>query len=319
MTSSAALCTYNGEKYIKEQITSILHQSKAIDEIIVVDDCSSDNTVKLITAMEEPRISMYQNENNLGYVKNFEKAVKLCSSDVIFLCDQDDIWKPEKVELSLEVFEHQPQVSFLYSDAEVVDSEGRVISRSLFGNPETSSMKLDVTRDPLAVFNNTNIKGCLSAVRSGFAAKVVPFSEQWGHDHWIAVLAYLSENMKYLDVPLVSYRRHAEHHGIDSSYIKDQNNIKETLLETLERRNAKLKELKEKISEIDLDYNKEKIMVLERYMEALALRINLLQNNSLHSFFHLAFGKHYRRFFKGYASLLKDVCTYGKAKIHSLF
>ena len=95
------MCTYNGEKYIKEQLESILNQTIAIDEIIICDDGSNDKTIQIIEEiqLEYPnKISLYKNQVNLGSNKNFEKAITICSGDYIFLSDQDDIWKNNKVE-----------------------------------------------------------------------------------------------------------------------------------------------------------------------------------------------------------------------------
>lgn len=99
MKTSVALCTYNGEKYIKEQLDSILNQTKKVDEIIVCDDCSSDKTVEILNHYSSTNpglFKIYINEQNLRSVKNFEKAITLCTGDIIFLSDQDDFWVNEK-------------------------------------------------------------------------------------------------------------------------------------------------------------------------------------------------------------------------------
>ena len=100
---SVAMTTYNGEKYLKEQIDSILSQSEKDIELIICDDCSTDNTNKILSDYTEKdkRVHVYKNELNLGYVKNFEKAISLCSGDYIALSDQDDIWLPEHLSVLL--------------------------------------------------------------------------------------------------------------------------------------------------------------------------------------------------------------------------
>lgn len=92
---SVAMCTFNGEKYIKEQIESIINQSLVPDEIVICDDCSKDNTINIIKetlANWSGKANLIINEDNLGYRKNFEKAISLCNGDIIFLSDQDDVW-----------------------------------------------------------------------------------------------------------------------------------------------------------------------------------------------------------------------------------
>jgi glycosyltransferase involved in cell wall biosynthesis len=101
MKTSVAICTFNGEKYIKAQLESILNQTLAIDEIIICDDGSNDKTIAIIELIqiENPnKISLYKNKVNLGSTKNFEKAISICTGYYIFLSDQDDIWKENKVE-----------------------------------------------------------------------------------------------------------------------------------------------------------------------------------------------------------------------------
>lgn len=116
MQKSVALCTYNGEKYLKEQLESILQQSIAVNEIIVCDDNSTDQTFAILEKYQSQYphlLSIYRNEKNLGYVKNFEKAIMLCSGDLIFLCDQDDIWYKNKVESVEKVFVENLQATVL--------------------------------------------------------------------------------------------------------------------------------------------------------------------------------------------------------------
>jgi glycosyltransferase involved in cell wall biosynthesis len=101
---SIAMCTYNGERFIKEQLDSILNQTYKNFELIITDDDSSDKTITIIKEYikQDKRIKLYQNNSNLGFIKNFEKAISLCSGDYIVLADQDDIWKVNKLEIFLE-------------------------------------------------------------------------------------------------------------------------------------------------------------------------------------------------------------------------
>ena len=102
---SVAMATYNGEVYLRKQLDSILHQSLPVDEIIICDDQSSDGTVDIIQEYikQYPHIHLYKNEQNLGYKRNFKKALSLCSKEYIFLCDQDDIWDSDKVKEMVEI------------------------------------------------------------------------------------------------------------------------------------------------------------------------------------------------------------------------
>ena len=107
MKLSVAMCTYNGAEFIEEQLISILNQTVKIDEIIICDDCSTDDTLEILQKIIEQNnsvITIFRNEVNLRSNKNFEKALSLCTGDYIFFSDQDDIWKKNKVQKFIDKF-----------------------------------------------------------------------------------------------------------------------------------------------------------------------------------------------------------------------
>jgi glycosyltransferase involved in cell wall biosynthesis len=121
---SVALYTYNGELYLWDQLESIFKQTRLPDKIIVCDDCSTDSTLKILEDFCKKYsvpLKIYINERTLGVSKNFEKAISLCSGDIIFLSDQDDVWLPEKIEKVIEVFDNNKDCSYVFSDAQIVD------------------------------------------------------------------------------------------------------------------------------------------------------------------------------------------------------
>ena len=121
---SIAMCSYNGERFIKEQIDSIIAQTYKNFELIIVDDGSKDNTINIIKEyqLKDHRIKLFQNDNNLGFVKNFEKAISLCSGDFIALADQDDVWKKNKLEVFLKNINGN---MLIYSDAILIDQHSK--------------------------------------------------------------------------------------------------------------------------------------------------------------------------------------------------
>lgn len=126
MRKSVALCTYNAEKFIRQQLDSILQQSTAIDEIMICDDFSTDETLKILQDYKNQHPDLFQifrNESNLGYVQNFEKAISLCTGDLIFLSDQDDIWYPNKVETVENYFSQNPNTTVLCHNVDLSKSE----------------------------------------------------------------------------------------------------------------------------------------------------------------------------------------------------
>ena len=134
MILSVALCTYNGEKYISKQLDSILSQYQRVHEIIIVDDCSSDGTIEILKkyASLNTEIKLYQNEATLGYLNNFEKAINLCSGDIIFLSDQDDIWFQEKTEKLCDIFKLNVRVNCVVSDLQLINAEETLLNKTFF-------------------------------------------------------------------------------------------------------------------------------------------------------------------------------------------
>ena len=132
MKTSVALCTYNGDKYLSEQLDSILNQSIQVDEIVICDDKSTDGTHDIINQYysKYPNIvKFYLNETNLRSVKNFEKAISLCTGDIIFLSDQDDSWLPEKVAEMTSYFDLNPTISVLATNANCMDENSELIDK----------------------------------------------------------------------------------------------------------------------------------------------------------------------------------------------
>lgn len=125
MKKSVALCTYNGEKYIRPQLESILQQSIAVQEIVICDDQSSDKTHQILLEYQNQYPDLFKihlNEENLGYVKNFEKTIMLCSGELIFLSDQDDIWYKEKVKCVEETFQNNPEIEVLCHNINILEN-----------------------------------------------------------------------------------------------------------------------------------------------------------------------------------------------------
>ena len=131
MNLSASLLTFNGAAYIKKQLDSMLSQTKKIDEIVICDDGSTDDTIQIIKAYQAQYpniIHLYQNEKKLGCTKNMEQCLGLTSGDLVFLADQDDIWLPNKVERLCTFFETHPNIDAVFSNAELINASDAVIT-----------------------------------------------------------------------------------------------------------------------------------------------------------------------------------------------
>ena len=135
MTTSVAMCTYNGEKYIEEQLRSIINQTLPPDEIVILDDVSSDATVdiaKEILAKSGIQHKVMVNDKNCGVLISFEKCILSCSGDVIFTADQDDVWDKAKIRLFMDEYEKDPKCVFVFSNGELVDVQLRSLGSDVW-------------------------------------------------------------------------------------------------------------------------------------------------------------------------------------------
>lgn len=205
LTISVALCTFNGEKYIKEQLESIINQTRCPDEIIVFDDSSTDSTVSIVkeTLKKQNRIpySIIVNENNVGYIKNFDLASRKCSCDIVFWADQDDIWFRDRIFKMAKPFEDNSDVVYCYSDAIIVDENLKVLDESFI---KKWSISLCMFKDHITWGHYPY--GCMIAIRSDVLHKCLPFSLP--HDFTVAKNVSGFGRIIEINEPLMYYRRH---------------------------------------------------------------------------------------------------------------
>ncbi len=213
---SIALCTYKGSKYIQEQLESIRNQSLQPSEIIICDDSSPDSTLEIINAFEAPfPIKVYVNSPALGTIKNFEKAITLCEGDLIFLCDQDDFWPSNKLEVMANYLQENPQTMVLFSNALLVDEHLNSLNDNLwekvrFRQQQQEQWRAGASFDILLEGNR--VTGCALAIRKVFVSQVLPFpahiSNKFIHDAWIALVASITNSIDFINENLVWYRQH---------------------------------------------------------------------------------------------------------------
>lgn len=218
---SVALATFNGEKYVEKQLKSLLLQRRKIDEVIIVDDASTDNTADIVkNFIERNRLSaswhFFVNEKNLGFLRNFKNAIEKTSGDVIFLCDQDDIWYKTKVDSMLSRFESNEHIKAIYSGFKVIDENDTFIKpRSSFMHSNNNLIKFriepfDTVKIELSTICNYNISpGCTLAftreVRDIYIEKTKNICV---HDWEIALIAAFLDGLYFFNTPLTNYRIH---------------------------------------------------------------------------------------------------------------
>lgn len=197
---SVCIATYNGEKYIKEQLDSILCQLNLDDEVIISDDGSTDTTLEIIESYQDDRISLYKNSFK-NVVLNFEFVINKANGDYIFLSDQDDIWHKDKVKLYLKSFFENPKTILTIGDLQIIDKDGLFLDKVFYKNRFTSNLFKN-----LAV---NNFIGCAMAFRSEVKKSILPFPKNIAmHDWWIGTCCIIFGEIHFIDIKLNFYRRH---------------------------------------------------------------------------------------------------------------
>lgn len=201
---SVCMATYNGASYIRTQLSSILEQLGPSDELIIVDDGSEDQTIELIEQFADRRIRLIRSQQNKGVIRTFERAIDEATGEILFLSDQDDIWYANKVKMVLQVFENDPAVTLVLSDAQIIDGQGKVIQNSFF----LGRGKFRAGILPNVVKNK--FLGCTMAFKETMKSKILPFPEFIPmHDMWIGIINEFYGKSHFIEQPLMGYRRHS--------------------------------------------------------------------------------------------------------------
>ena len=224
MGISIAMCTYNGASYLKQQLGSIVAQSRLPDELIICDDGSTDATLDLLERFRASApfaTQVIRNPVNLGYTRNFAKAVALCSQGIIALSDQDDLWYPNKLAHLEQRFSFEPSIDGIFSDGDLMDSDSRPLGRMLWASFLFSA-------DDQAQFNaggavevllqRNVVTGMAFAFRSSVKDLITSVPQSWIHDGWLAFLIAARHRLVADPEPLVAYRvHHAQKIGAPAS------------------------------------------------------------------------------------------------------
>lgn len=318
MKTNIILGSYNGEKYIKEQIKSFFRQTQLPDLLIVSDDASTDRTVEVVRALAKVSpfpIKIIENTTNSGYTKNFENLLEVADGDFIFFSDQDDYWFPNKIEIVTKEFLKSEKIMWVIND--MILADGKL-------EPTPFTQLTNIRK--IGMSDETFVAGCAVAIRKEWKSIVLPFPENYeGHDNWISRLAAITGSRKIIEKPLQLYRRHgfnisqsfasktekvsqfsaAISHGLQSA---EKGWTKE--LERLQLTRDRIAEKREVLEFLDLSSDHNKALVIsDRKINIYQKRIANSKKNKFSRFLPLC--KMYLQgdyqIFLGYKSFIKDL------------
>lgn len=277
---SVAMTTYNGSKYIIKQLDSLKNQSRKIDELVICDDCSTDNTVELVNDYIKSNNlegwNIYSNENNLGFINNFKQAIKKTTGDIIFLCDQDDEWCVNKISTMTDIIEKNNQVKLLSCSLAFIDENSRSYTPSnipLWYGKMISTPQNEITPiDFINICNANFAPGCTMCFTKEICDKYcnMDYEYELPHDWLIALIASVDNGYYHLNTSLINYRIHSSN-TIGVSKAKKSENAEQQL--------SRLKGLKSRLlfSANSTYKNKEEVNKRINYVDK---RISLYKNRS---------------------------------------
>lgn len=213
---SVALATYNGERFVAEQVRSILSQSRRPDELVVADDGSTDATLDVIRAThaasgQGTQLRVLEQGRRLGVTKNFERAVAACTGELIALSDQDDVWHVDRLVAAQASFEARPDLLLQHSDARLVDADGGPLGIGLLEALWVSGAERNAIHrgDAFSAYLRRNlVTGATVTFRASLLRSAMPFPSSWVHDEWLAAIAAAVGEVELVEEPLIDYRQH---------------------------------------------------------------------------------------------------------------
>ncbi|RZT95238.1 glycosyltransferase [Rivibacter subsaxonicus] len=200
---SVAMAVYNGLPYLREQMASVLRELRPEDELVVVDDHSTDGSLAWLRSLDDPRVVLLANDRNQGVSRSFERALSACTRQVVLLCDQDDVWMAGKRDALARPFDQDPLCTVAVSDAQVIDGQGTVLSQSFMAG------KGGFRGGRWSTLLRNRYLGCCMALRRDVVALGLPIPARAPmHDMWFGMLAASRGRVHYLPQPYLQYRRH---------------------------------------------------------------------------------------------------------------
>jgi glycosyltransferase involved in cell wall biosynthesis len=227
---SVAMCTFNGGRYLDAQLESIAEQSQRPCELVVCDDGSTDDTIAILKRFKANApfpVTIVENAMRMGSTRNFDQAIGMVRGEFIALCDQDDRWLPQKLQRLSECLVENPFLGGVFSDAELIDGDGRRVNRTLFERHRfTPAKQRSFVSCPTAtLLKHDVVTGAALMFRSNIRRYCSPIPTTWVHDGWLAWMLALHSRVTLIAEPLIEYRIHAgQQLGVGTSHAAQRGN-----------------------------------------------------------------------------------------------
>lgn len=285
MKTSVIIATYNGSKFIEEQFDSILAQSVQPDEVVITDDGSKDNTREIVQRyIDEHGLNgawhLYVNKKNKGYAKNFLDGAMLTTGDIVFFCDQDDIWTPDRIKKMSEVMTENPRINLLCSNLEPFYYEEDTCKWS---EKDLEVMKTDNSLEKCeltSTYFHLQRSGCTMCIRKTFLEEIMPYwTANWPHDDFVWKMAVVSSSCAILRFISMKRRMHSNNATVIRVRTR-QWRINQ--LHEYQMQYASLKKFAECYK-----LNNEKMKIIQHNINSVGKRINVVEKRYLWSWINL--------------------------------
>ncbi|MEO8262690.1 MAG: glycosyltransferase family 2 protein [Pseudolysinimonas sp.] len=221
LTVSVALCTYNGARFVAEQLRGILAQTRPAAQLIVADDGSTDGTLDVVEATvaahrashpgSTPALRILTGDRHFGVAANFGRALAAADGDLIALSDQDDVWYPDRLARLVAACEAVPEALLIHSDARLIDEHGTDLGTTLFAALPVAAHELALIHEGRgfeAYIHRNLATGATCIIRRGLRDVALPIPDGWVHDEWLAMLSSALARTDVVEEPLTGYRQH---------------------------------------------------------------------------------------------------------------
>jgi glycosyltransferase involved in cell wall biosynthesis len=312
---SIAMCTYNGERYLREQLGSIASQTTLPAELILCDDGSVDSTLKIaedFASTSSFKVKIHRNPKNLGITKNFEQAICLCSGDFIALCDQDDVWYPQKLANLSAFLSANPSASGVFSNADLIDENSLRLAKTLWSAFDFAPkfQHQFMQGDPISVLLKRGVvTGAAFMIRADLRAAFLPIPASWLHDDWITWMLVLKSRLMFTAEHLFGYRIHSSQQaGVPKLTLRGRMSQPRADENTMCRERAqRFRDLQACLRDMCFDPSPGLIRDIENVIQHSEARANFGRSRFARLRYVLSHYSAYDRYSNGPRTMLKDI------------